>query len=68
MADSVFLSEAEVRDLLGAGVSHTTIWRWVRAGSFPKPVQPSGTRRSLFLRAEVEAWVAAQAESRGDAR
>jgi excisionase family DNA binding protein len=39
------------------GVSRPTVWRWVAAGAFPKPIRlgPNVTRWSA---ADVEAWLA----------
>lgn len=38
------------------GKSRSTIWRWIRAGTFPKPRQV-GTRDIGWLQSEVEEWV-----------
>ena len=37
MTCSAFMTESEVRE--ATRKSHTTIWRWVRNGIFPAPVQ-----------------------------
>lgn len=56
MADT-FLSVAQLAARFG--VNPSTIWRWVQAGSFPKPVSlsPGCTRWRL---AEIEAWETAR--------
>lgn len=41
-------------------VSRTTIWRWVKAGTFPKPVKlAGGTTR--WRTEDIEAWENQQA-------
>lgn len=47
------LRKAEVLEMVG--VSYPTIWRWVRAGSFPKPI--SMGERSMWVMDEVQAWI-----------
>ena len=48
------------RDLEEAGFgSRVTIWRKVRAGEFPAP-RDLGHGRIGFIRAEVDAWLAAR--------
>lgn len=39
-------------------VSHTTLWAWIRAGKFPKPVKLSANV-TAWRAAEVQAWLAA---------
>jgi hypothetical protein len=38
------------------GVSRTTLWRMVQAGTFPKPVRITERNRGFLLEA-VEAWM-----------
>jgi prophage regulatory protein len=42
------------------GVSRTTLWRMVRAGTFPRPVRIA-TRATGHVLEEVEAWMADRA-------
>ncbi|MDT3669518.1 MAG: AlpA family phage regulatory protein [Aromatoleum sp.] len=37
-------------------ISHPTLWRWVKAGKFPKPVKLSG-RVSAWRVEDVRAWL-----------
>jgi prophage regulatory protein len=47
------LSAADVRRRVGVGA--TTLWRWIRAGAFPRPrYTPGGQRR--WAADEVERW------------
>ncbi len=39
-------------------VRRETIWRWCRAGRFPRPVRIGA--RAAWVRAEVDAWIAAR--------
>lgn len=39
-------------------VTRGTIWRWHRSGKFPRPVRIGG--RTAWVRAEVDAWIAAR--------
>jgi predicted DNA-binding transcriptional regulator AlpA len=45
------------------GVSRTTLWRWERAGHFPKRIKLAG-RASGYLRSEVEKWLQDRAAER----
>lgn len=38
------------------GVSRMTLWRWLKAGTFPQPIK-LGTRAVGWRKAEVEEWV-----------
>lgn len=40
-------------------VSHATLWRWVKAGKFPRPVK-LGDRVTAWNADEVRAWLAAR--------
>jgi prophage regulatory protein len=46
------------------GLSRPTIWRLVRAGRFPKPVELSSAQAVGWVASEVEAWVQARIELR----
>ena len=43
------------------GVSRTTLWRMVQAGTFPRPVRITERNRGFLLEA-VEAWMKARAD------
>jgi len=58
-----FLRRPEV--LARVGLSKSTLYARIRAGTFPKPV-PLGTL-SAWVESEVEAWMAAQIEQRDKA-
>lgn len=45
------------------GVTRTTLWRWVKAGRFPKPVQ-LGPQAVGWLEHEIDAWLEARAAER----
>jgi predicted DNA-binding transcriptional regulator AlpA len=49
--------------LARVGFSDTTLWRQVRKGKFPRPIQLSPGRVG-WLSQEVEAWLAARAAER----
>ena len=52
-----FLSKSEVRDKVK--LSHTQIRRLVDDGKFPKPLRlgPHRTSRTVYVEAEVDAWM-----------
>ena len=54
-----FIRPREVIEMLG--VSRTTLWRMVRAGSFPRPVRIS-KRNAGYLLETVEAWMRARVQ------
>lgn len=54
-----FIRPRQVLEMVG--VSRTTLWRMVRAGTFPRPVQITERNRGYLLDA-VEAWMKARAE------
>ncbi len=43
-------------------VSHATLWRWVKAGKFPAPVNLGGKggRISAWRACEVDGWLASR--------
>lgn len=38
-------------------VHRVTLWRWIKAGTFPAPHRIGNTRSVFWSRAEVEAWL-----------
>ncbi len=50
-----FLTIDEVRKIAG-NVSRSTIWRWCKAGLFPKP-KKIGPHRTGWLRSDIEEWI-----------
>lgn len=58
-----FLRLPKVREIAG-GVAPSTIWGWVKNGTFPKPIKLSANC-TAWDSAQVEAWAQARiAESR----
>lgn len=57
-----FLSKAEVRDKIK--LSYTQTKRLVDAGKFPKPLRlgPHQTSRTVYVEADVDAWMEEQIE------
>ena len=55
-----FLRPRQVLEMIG--VSRTTLWRMVQAGSFPRPVWIT-ERNQGYLLESVEAWMRARAEA-----
>lgn len=51
-----------VQERLG-GITRSTLWRWVKAGRFPKPVQ-LGPQAVGWLEHEIDAWLEARAAER----
>lgn len=56
--DIEFLSFPEVKKIVGR--SRVTLWRWVRAGIFPKPRQ-IGPNSVAWVASEVRAWAKSKA-------
>ncbi len=54
-----FIRVVEVMEMLA--VSRTTLWRMIRAGAFPAPVQITVRSRGFVLE-EVEAWMQARVD------
>ena len=52
------VSPKEVRHVAG-DKSRSTIWRWVRAGIFPKPLRV-GPNSIGWLESEIEGWLEAR--------
>jgi prophage regulatory protein len=55
-----FIRPAEVLRMIG--VSRTTLWRMVQAGTFPAPVRITDRSRGYVLE-DVEAWMLARSTS-----
>ena len=51
-----FIRPRDVVEMIG--VSRTTLWRMVQAGTFPRPVRITERNRGFLLEA-VEAWMKA---------
>jgi prophage regulatory protein len=45
------------------GVSHPTVWRWEKAGLFPKRI-PLGPNSSGWIESEVYTWLKKKADER----
>jgi prophage regulatory protein len=54
-----FIRTRQVLEMIG--VSRTTLWRMVRAGTFPQPVHVT-TRSRAFLLEAVETWMNARTD------
>lgn len=49
------LREPVVRETVG-GIGHTTLWRWIREGRFPKPVR-LGANCVAWRSDDVDQWI-----------
>jgi prophage regulatory protein len=58
--ETVLLRESELRNRIK--LSHSTIWRLVRDGNFPRPIQLSERAKGWRV-SDIEAWLAARAEA-----
>lgn len=58
------LSQSETSKRVSLG--RTTIWKRVKSGDFPAPVQ-IGERKIAFVRSEIEAWISARIAERDEA-
>ena len=56
----MYLTDRQVAERLS--ISRTSVWRWVKRGAFPAPIQfsPGATRWKL---ADVEQWERDRAEA-----
>jgi predicted DNA-binding transcriptional regulator AlpA len=45
-------------------IGHSTLWRWVNAGTFPKPVKLSGGV-TAWMMSDITAWLAAKEQADG---
>ena len=57
-----FMRAKEVMATLGIGKS--TLYAWIAAGKFPKPVQLPGGGATAWVSTEVAAWMEAVVEAR----
>jgi prophage regulatory protein len=55
-----FIRTRQVLEMIG--VSRTTLWRMVQAGTFPQPVRVTKRSRAFLLDA-VEAWMKARTDA-----
>jgi prophage regulatory protein len=63
LPESALLREREL--VAPAGLlpfSRVTLWRYVRAGSFPAPLRFPGSRMTCWRVGDVRAWLAAATE------
>jgi predicted DNA-binding transcriptional regulator AlpA len=58
VTDRLALSVAEVAHMLG--VSQRSLWKWVAAGTFPRPLKIGGSRAARWLRSDIEAHLDSQ--------
>lgn len=49
------------------GLTRSPLYARIKAGTFPKPVQLGNGRAVGWLEHEVDAWLVAQVEKRGEA-
>ena len=59
------MRRAEVEER--TGLARTTIYRKMREGSFPEPIQV-GVRAVRWSSTEIEAWLASRPRATGEAR
>lgn len=45
----------KVRERVG-GISRTTLWHWVREGTFPAPIRV-GAKRIMWRESELQRWI-----------
>ena len=57
-----FYRPCEVAEILGT--HRTTVFRWARSGVLPKLIYLT-PKRAVFVRSEIEAWLADRAGARG---
>jgi prophage regulatory protein len=55
------IRKKEVLDLVG--LSDVSVWRWERAGKFPKRIQLGGNSVG-WLESEIQAWIQNRANNR----
>lgn len=61
VADRLALSVAEVAHMLG--VSQRSLWKWVAAGTFPRPLKIGGSRAARWLRSDIDTHLASQRQT-----
>lgn len=57
-----FMRAKEV--IAAIGVSKSTLYAWISAGKFPKPVQLPGGSATAWVSTEVVAWMGALVDTR----
>jgi predicted DNA-binding transcriptional regulator AlpA len=57
-SNEIWLSQIEVIERIPSHPSKPTLWRWVRAGAFPKP--QAGLKRLYWRESEINAWLASR--------
>jgi len=55
---TVFYRLNRVREICG-GIAPSTVWAWVKAGTFPKPIKLSANT-TAWNAADVDAWAQAR--------
>ena len=46
----------KTRDVLDElGISNMTLWRWIKAGTFPQPIKVGS--RNAWTRADLDLWI-----------
>ena len=48
---------AILKTRLGLDIAPSTLWRWVKAGTFPQPLQPVKRGWFRWREADIEAWI-----------
>lgn len=63
MNNYVLLSYSDLRTKKGIPFSRVHLWRLIRDGKFPKPIELSKSR-SAWIESEIDDWIAAKAAER----
>lgn len=58
------LREPAVLEKTGCG-SHSSLWRWIRLGKFPKPIR-IGPKSVAWRESELDAWLASREAAGSD--
>jgi predicted DNA-binding transcriptional regulator AlpA len=48
-------------------ISNTTLYAWIGAGKFPRPIQGESSKVCYWLASDVEKWLAERVVARGEA-
>ena len=63
MTDIIETELLDARDIKRiAPVSDMSLWRWIKAGDFPKPIKIA--RRNYWVASEIQDWLAAKSAER----
>jgi prophage regulatory protein len=54
------LKTREVMELLNVG--RTTLWRWMAAGKFPRPIKIGDRGDNRWRQSEIDAWIPAKVQ------